>query len=126
MNKQSTKQLTPWTQDEITLLLRLHAEGKFNCEIYPQLQRHSPRAIDAKMLALFLDRNRMPERQNWTMGPIGHVEWPRDPWVVNIRFENVTKDEARKISAGSPKSGRFRKENIQRSIYGSSMAEMCG
>jgi len=43
--------------------------------------------------------------------------------LMNVWFEDVTKDEARTISANCPPSGKYRKA-IQRSIYGSAAA-MC-
>jgi hypothetical protein len=53
-----------------------------------------------------------------TLKPTAKITFPR--------FEDVTATEARHISADAPVSAPFRKQNIQRSMYGSSMAEMCG
>lgn len=35
--------------------------------------------------------------------------WPpeADPWAVKVRFDNVSADEAKRISAGAPKSAKF-------------------
>lgn len=112
---------TPWAEKEEAELLKCHALGMSNPQIYERIPSRSAGSIDAKMRSLRLERNVIVERKKWVTAG---VEKPivSDPWAVKLKFEDVTPTEARRISAGT-RSAKFHIERSY-SIYGSSMADM--
>lgn len=120
----SVQSRIPWSDRETTELLRKVAEGKTNKEISFQMQRSS-KSIRTKLYQLGVACNLPPSHVNRAkLGPTFKPMPKRDPWSVKVKFEDITPDEARLITADAPKSAPFRNLNERYSIYGSSMAEM--
>lgn len=107
-----------WPDKDKATLVRMHAEGKTNKEISLVIGR-STKAIAAKMRDMCLTCNT----------PKSHIKRqvlvpPKDfGHMLGIRFENVTKDEARAIAQTAPPSGKPRRQ-LHQSIIGCAAA-MC-
>lgn len=107
-----------WENEDKTVLVKMVSEGKTNKEIGSALGR-STKAVASKLrdlgLACNLPKTHIKRAAYVPPKDYGHL--------MGIRFENITKDEARAIASSAPPSGKPRR-HLHQSVVGCAAA-MC-
>lgn len=99
---------TVWTSERNDELERLVRNGYCDRDI-GKIMGLSFNAVRCQRIIIGLSRSQTGE----TARAVSVVS---GAWPKHLRFENVTKDEARRIRAGAPPSGRFTRHRIYSEI----------